>query len=973
MDQSFRDKYKVAGFTPGVDTRYYGQKATEAPKPNFFGNVAKSAGTIASGVGSAIYNAAFQAPQQLGEHLANYAQSGGEINSINSSQQALTQAQAHITRAYKDGKLSKDQYKTALKGLGSSFSKLGEQASNISKGLPGTVQIGKEAVQTGATIVTLAAGLPGASAPLFGTAALAETEGATGAAAALTKARLGIQSTLKAGESTLGPAGKLIRNAAITQPTVEAPFSIGEKLKQGNYAGAAGEVALASVPTALGAASALLKKAAPSIKRAFTGKAGVLDVALGNRVIKYAAEHPEDAQRLKRMELFTLNQPAVKQGASPGEFLANHLVSIGVNPGKKSIPQLLDAFDVYATKVEEVAKLVKAGKLPRAAVVSADFTKVVPMLQKALKDTENLGIVERGQIALETMQKAGITNPTVISKLLEPASRGQLAALEDVAQKQIIKKLGGGFIATGGPKLRATLPSLAASTGELTTGKAANPVLGAAYKALEKAGLSPKAVPSSVVRGKLIDNLDQQLANKGIDTPAKQVLNALNSIQKRGIFDPRSLTVNEARSALAGIPGSDPKAILSAVRQAYAKLPVEVSGLGGKVMNEALAKLPALSKYLRVQQLGRFDLNPFFAVKQDIKGSAVALAEGAKFSNILKSSPETEQALTKAGLFQKGFTGNDENIASLFGSGGKEFIRHNQQKILTGLADSIAESHGTTVKAILEEAGPLADQMKHALNLTVGYGKGGYLNSPLAKSLNLLIFPSRFDTKIALEAGKAFNKMNIVSQMAVVRDLGKAGEYLNSPEGEQWQKDNSELLGVIKYFTPIGQLGHVFDLLSGHGGHVSDLGEIGGLPFGVITQILEHQGVNLGAAGSSQYLNPKTGEPVPDKIPTTTKARFQQGLTDLISSLFSYPGRTAGLQSKTSLIQGVVPQLAPAKEETKSSLKGGKSVPTTSTAIPLASQSINQPTLPSVKVPSLRPTFSAPRAKKRAIRPGVAF
>jgi hypothetical protein len=71
----------------------------------------------------------------------------------------------------------------------------------------------------------------------------------------------------------------------------------------------------------------------------------------------------------------------------------------------------------------------------------------------------------------------------------------------------------------------------------------------------------------------------------------------------------------------------------------------------------------------------------------------------------------------------------------------------------------------------------------------------------------------------------------------------------------------------------------------------------------------------------SPYLNPKTGEVVPEKVPQDTKARLEQALSDIVGSMFTYPGRIVGgenVPSKTQISQGIATGL------TLGSLKGGK-------------------------------------------------
>jgi hypothetical protein len=78
---------------------------------------------------------------------------------------------------------------------------------------------------------------------------------------------------------------------------------------------------------------------------------------------------------------------------------------------------------------------------------------------------------------------------------------------------------------------------------------------------------------------------------------------------------------------------------------------------------------------------------------------------------------------------------------------------------------------------------------------------------------------------------------------------------------------------------------------------------LGGLPIGIISQILDSQGlINL----NTPYVNPKTGDVIPKYIPETTKARAATAVSDVLGSMFTYPGRTLGLPGKQENIHRLV-------------------------------------------------------------------
>jgi hypothetical protein len=62
--------------------------------------------------------------------------------------------------------------------------------------------------------------------------------------------------------------------------------------------------------------------------------------------------------------------------------------------------------------------------------------------------------------------------------------------------------------------------------------------------------------------------------------------------------------------------------------------------------------------------------------------------------------------------------------------------------------------------------------------------------------------------------------------------------------------------------------------------------------------MLDAQGLtNFGGV----YVSPKTGQTVPDYVPVSDKGKLATAIQDLLGSLYTYPGATVGLPSKTSI------------------------------------------------------------------------
>lgn len=430
--------------------------------------------------------------------------------------------------------------------------------------------------------------------------------------------------------------------------------------------------------------------------------------------------------------------------------------------------------------------------------------------------------------------------------------------------------------------------------------------------AITKYGMSPQATPEGAVSTAVKNNLVQSFANsdspylKGRGVDIYKALTAKVDDTKFA-YDPRQLSEGAILDALGSkATPADAAEVAKALRDAYANVPSALTGAGNKFLNKTIQHVPLMATYLKVQGIAKFSANPFFYLKRLSKSEIISVLEGADHVGM---TPQTEQTMRAAGYWSKYI--QDAGQADLFGNtigqAGKNQLSGPIKNIVGGMAESMAKARGfDSVQAMLDDpsSGP---ELDHAVRTALGYPKGGYLNSPLAKTLNILIFPSRFETKVAMAVGHAFAKQPAMVQAAIVTNVANFTTYLNSPEGKQWQKDNSETIQLLKYFTPLSTIQNVSNFL--HSGKVGDLGEIGGLPFGLIIQLLSHQGAPIGPLGSSEYHDPKSGDVVTTPIPNDAKGRVQTLVSDTIQSMFSWPGRQAGLISKSKLVQDAVPAL----------------------------------------------------------------
>jgi hypothetical protein len=344
----------------------------------------------------------------------------------------------------------------------------------------------------------------------------------------------------------------------------------------------------------------------------------------------------------------------------------------------------------------------------------------------------------------------------------------------------------------------------------------------------------------------------------------------------------------------------------------------------------------------------------------------------------------TMTALRSSGAFSKGKMAGGEadffgNLAPELGDevSGPEVSGYIQQS-MGQAAEQFAKNNGTTVQGILKgsEDGvqhPLKNEFDHLMEMVVGYPKGSNpLNTNLAKSLNVLVFPSRFEAKVGMAAAHYFVAQPKIVQLAMINSTLKASAWASSPEGQKWQKDNADLMGIINYFSPTHSLDAVINF--GHSGNPSDLGQIGGMPFGVVTTILKNQGIALPSQLTGNDINPATGENYIQHLPTTDQARIRQGITDLIGSMFSYPGATVGAPSKTSVIQSVPGLKIDKKDQQVIKPTGSKGLNPSSSAPSTITAPAGFSTTPASIKANVQPIYKpgslrGPKPKIHAIKP----
>lgn len=469
------------------------------------------------------------------------------------------------------------------------------------------------------------------------------------------------------------------------------------------------------------------------------------------------------------------------------------------------------------------------------------------------------------------------------------------------------------------------------------------PVLSSVGSLLTKLGLSPTASTSRVYQmfnQNLSENLGKmQVVENFVDKGADVNQTADNIVKKlsdyarnptRGtsingrpltpITDLRQLTTKDIIAAL-DVSASDAREVKGALLDSMLQVPLQVRGLGDKIVDLNYKLNPTAGKYARIQGGARFAWNPFFQAKLAYKTELLSQAEArGKFPTLLgtnsvlatifpdkyKEIDNVSNMLRTAGVFDKkaqfgeAIGGEGVNDVGVDSANLTHKLLTSQERSISSMVQVQADRVGLTTQQFIDN---FPNEVRNTVQMIAQYDRNStFLNSPMARTLNLAFFPFRFEYKVASIMADSLSKTSAMTQLAVINGLYRAHDWLNSTEGQAWYSQNSDVIGLIKYLTPLSTLGEAGALLGDKPDSIASYGELGGLPFGWIPQLLDAEGLtNFGGV----YVSPKTGQALPDYIPTTDKGKLASAIQDLIGSIYTYPGVTAGLPSKTSLDRNI--------------------------------------------------------------------
>ena len=535
-------------------------------------------------------------------------------------------------------------------------------------------------------------------------------------------------------------------------------------------------------------------------------------------------------------------------------------------------------------------------------------------------------IVEKSKTAKEAAERIrAIGTASVIPKGVGEATKKQAAKLGYT----FAEPYGGRLTPVIDPKDTRKLISAAANGSDIFD-EAIDPNMGVSglSRLLNKFGLSPEA-NNEIAFNKLAESVTNSLQSlktaerlglAGTKDPIRGGKYMLSRLQRyvnaqrpnpylnvlvggrrtqSALQDIRQMNSKEIIEALPGISEKEARAIKGALAKAYSDVPLEFRGLGPKAIDLAY-RIPGFRAYSRIQGALRYTYNPFFALQEIFETKTLAKARS---NNLLwrsiggtkKELDRVSKLLDDSRIFTQGYTG--EATQDLIVGRIHANLLQTQKRDLAGMAMDIARKKGLTVEEMVQQ---FPDELADALRVIVQYPHKGILNSPLARTLNVAMFPMRYNLKVATLAAQTIAKLPPSVQVATIHSLLNFSDWLKSEEGIRWQSENSDVIQIFNYFSIVNNVTSVLQRLRGRPASVGEMGLLGGLPFGAISQILEKEGlIHL----NTPYVNPKTGEVVPEYIPITSTAKAAVALEGLLNSMFTYPGRLIGLPGKGAEIR----------------------------------------------------------------------
>lgn len=934
------DKVASTNASVGANNDFYSSaKTAPAPKSNFLGNVANAAKAIPGAVGGFLADAFIKPTSHFLTSSVSALQAGQFTASQDSMRQNLDKQIKDLSARYKSNdpkaRISKDAYQAGIRQVQKQYEQMNTEATAYGDklGTPG------EAVKSAAEVLAM----PLAVGKLVkGGKVLSALEQAAGKIPSVGKALAAPaveQSAAKA--LALGAA----KYPLITKPTVDLGLDTAKDVKDGKLGSAALGAGLLATGLSARGPIGLLKAGAEGAgkiaSRAVMGqeslfkniktKDGTLLGFVQGLEKKAAAGSKQAAKDLEIARVF--QQYKLDETGGNVKSSIRELTEHYKNRPTEHLSgrEVFTDFKKFYQSTEKVKAADAAGKLSRTesqANLSAKVGRFSKDDANELKATIE-GISDPGQrraAAFSFLEKSDAgKNPTLREDIMAAVEKGTINTkrLTSLTSEAKVAGLERGYFPIFTKNARAEFKPVAETAKSF---KETKPVIPGVRGILRKAGISPESVDPTV-NARIANDAVSKINNLGISSLkgsessdasiGKQATDRLLALldHKVGASDVRQLSIKDIASEL-GITHPQARDIRRAIHDAHFSVSLGERGLGQRVQDLNLKFNPLARGYSRIQGAAKYELNPFFRAQTNIETELLGQGLTGGDTQTLKrlvgraDVQKARQQMEESGMF-RGERGAGAGQGGPFISAK---LTTRQKDTLSATAQVLADQRGKSVPDMLKDPA-----MRDSLRSIVQYPEKGIFSSNLARTANLAFFPVSYNFKVAKLAANGLSKLSPVTQIATIKAVGDFNDFLDTDDGIKWQSKNSEALGMLQYFTPINSIQSVYKILTGKA-DASTFGQIGGLPFGLISQVLQDHGV---FKADTPYLNPKTGEVVPDKIPSDLRASGAVLLRDTLNSMYNFPGRTIGLGSKgdfTNVLTGGLSKQGEFKDNTRTDL-----------------------------------------------------
>lgn len=375
--------------------------------------------------------------------------------------------------------------------------------------------------------------------------------------------------------------------------------------------------------------------------------------------------------------------------------------------------------------------------------------------------------------------------------------------------------------------------------------------------------------------------------------------------------------------------------IVSIARKS-AILPVAQTGFAQTLVDAAKAYVPGYNQYLRMVGNIKYNsiLSPFFALRVYGKMQVLkTLNEGfvsaslgdsatlSRITNVLRKSPilregiapevtvaeqklVADEILSKMPKETKDYLSNpDINLEQISTDKNIKFQNQTQSRMFwhnalgyntvldsASFAKDIAKKYGMTLEEALgysvKDGNKIYNnptmyaRIADSIETTFHYSPG-VMTSPMMRTLNVVMFPIRFETKVLQATAKFISNMPPAQRIILMTDLNHFAQYIQTPEGKKWQKENqSKIQSIVDYILPYQSIGHTLGSIADGNFSIGNSFQLGGIPLGFVSNILQ----DLALTPSSDKVNAVTGKKNKRSVPKTllSKQSADVVFTDLV-------------------------------------------------------------------------------------------